>query len=173
MRKKRTNRKIWRFEMKCGHFEDRAGLVASEIDAKRIELSRNGSQVGWHFSPHSWSTLQISQKQQYVILSDFHVVVFSRNPEIGWTLAPANASRLTYVLHFSDRFFWENYSTRTGGHHQELATAWYRHFDRSFYQTWPWLLERWTALFAGWITLQRIRPIKTNWVMHGIDLTAW
>ena len=33
--------------MKCGHFEDRAGFVASEIDPKSIDLSSNGPQVGF------------------------------------------------------------------------------------------------------------------------------
>ena len=46
MRKKRTYREISRFEIKCGYFEDRAGFVASEIDPKRIDLSRNRPQVG-------------------------------------------------------------------------------------------------------------------------------
>ena len=46
------------------------------------------------------------------------------------------------------------------------------HFERSFAQTWPWFLERWTALFTGWVIIQRTSPIKTNLVVHGIDLTA-
>ena len=32
--------------MKCGHFEDRAGFVASVVGLKSIDLSRNGPQVG-------------------------------------------------------------------------------------------------------------------------------
>jgi len=32
--------------MKCGHFEDDAGFVASVIGPKYIDLSRNGPQVG-------------------------------------------------------------------------------------------------------------------------------
>ena len=44
--------------------------MASEIDPKRIELSRNGPQVGF-------------QMRQKLILNDFNVVVFSRNPEVG------------------------------------------------------------------------------------------
>ena len=168
MRKKWTYRKIWRFERKCGHFEGRTGFVTYEIDPKRIELSRNGPQVSWHYSPHNWITFQMRQKQQLVILNDFKVVAFSRNPEVGWTQASANACSLTYVWHFSDLFLWENCSTRTGDQNNSKC-----HFDRSFSQTLPWLLERWRALFAGWITIQRISPIKTNWAMHDINVTAW
>ena len=54
--------------------------MASEIDPKRIELSRNGLQVGCFL--HNLSIFQMSQKQQVVILNDFHVVVFSRNTEV-------------------------------------------------------------------------------------------
>jgi len=68
--------------MKCGHFEDRAGFVASVVGPKSIDLSRNGPQVGWHCSPRNWSILQVRQKQQVVILNDFHVVMFNRNPEV-------------------------------------------------------------------------------------------
>ena len=135
MRKKRTSRKTWRFEMKCGHFEDRAGFVAFEIDPKRIDLSRNGPQVGWYCSPHNWSIFQIRQKQQVVILKEMYLcspeIRKLTIPEISWTQAPANSCSLTYAWHFSDRFLWENYSTRTGGHHCEQTTGNATLIDRS------------------------------------------
>ena len=52
-------------------------------------------------------------------------------PEIGWTQAPPNACSLTYVWHFSDRFLWESYSRRTGGHHHEKTTGNVTLIDRS------------------------------------------
>ena len=63
------------------------------------------------------------QKEQLVIVNDFNVVVFSRNPKVRWMQPPANACSLTYVWHFSDGFLWENYSTRRGGHHHEQTTG--------------------------------------------------
>ena len=104
-------------------FEDSAGFVASAKGPKSIDLSRNGPQVDWHCSPHNWSTFQMRQKQQVVILNDFNVVVFSRNPEVLWKQAPANAFSLTYVWHFSYCFLWEYYSTWIGVHHHELTTG--------------------------------------------------
>ena len=42
---------------------------------------------------------------------------------LGFIQALASACSLTYVWHFSDRFLWQYYSTRTGGHHHELTTC--------------------------------------------------
>ena len=71
--------------MKCGHFEDDAGFVASVIGPKYIDLSRNGPQVRLHCLPRNLSIFQIRQKQQVVILNDLNVVVLSRNHEVGNT----------------------------------------------------------------------------------------
>ena len=163
--------------MKCGHFEDRAGLVAPGIDPKRIELSRNGPQVGWHCSPHNWSTFQTRQKQQVVILNDFHVDVFSRNAEVcrtGSSLDAGAGKCLQFNVCIIGTFLIAFYEKIIQGGQEVITMSKQleRHFDRSFCETWPWLLERWTALFVGWIAVQRISPNKTNWVMHDIDLTA-
>ena len=85
--------------------------MASEIDPKRIELSRNGPQVGWHCFLHNRSIFQMRQKEQVVILNDFHVDVFSRNPQVCRTGSSLDAGagkclqfNVCMVLGFSDRF---------------------------------------------------------------------